>query len=369
MGEAMTVRVVKMSDGPVPYLVVGDEGLVVSPIQEFLRYLAARSFSTKTIRAYAYDLLSYWRWLCRVGKDFTHVTSEDVLEFIEWQKTVYNPQHPDTNVYRIADGRNSGLSVLTINRRLAAVSGLYEYHLLQNPSAVRRNPVPTRQQNRSWRQVGRRRGLLGHVRRAEQKSSILLRLPRKLPRPLEPKEIEQLVGSLRKCRDKAIALLMLFGGLRSSEVLALRMGDIDLERRSVRVWGKGATERMVPIDADTARAIHHYILYERPEVERAELFLVLKGPKKGRPLTPAGLRTVFRYHRERSGVLLGNPHRLRHTYGTNMAEAGVDIQVLKELMGHASIDSTTQYVHLSATHLRREYDAALQKLKGDSGHE
>ena len=61
------MRVVKMSDGPVPYWVVGDEGLVVSPIQEFLRHLATRSFSTKTIRAYAYDLLSYWRWLCLVG--------------------------------------------------------------------------------------------------------------------------------------------------------------------------------------------------------------------------------------------------------------------------------------------------------------
>lgn len=162
-----------------------------------------------------------------------------------------------------------------------------------------------------------------------------------------------------------MALLMLFGGLRSSEVLALRMGDIDLGRCTVRVWGKGATERVVPIDAGTARVIHHYVLYERPDVERPELFLVLKGKQKGQPLTTAGLRTIFRYHRERSGVILGNPHRLRHTYGTNMAEAGVDIQTLKELMGHASIDSTTQYVHLSAAHLRREYDAALRKLKGD----
>lgn len=131
-----------------PYAVVGDEDLVVSPIQDFLRYLAARSFSVKTIRAYAYDLLSYWEWLYLAGKDFTGVTSEDLLEFIEWQKTIDNPQRPDTNVYRITDGTSSGLSVLTINRRLAAISGFYRYHMLQNPG-IKRNPVPAYQQNRS----------------------------------------------------------------------------------------------------------------------------------------------------------------------------------------------------------------------------
>lgn len=365
---AFVLRVVKV-EGPVGFQVVEDEGRVVEPIEAYLRYLTARAFSARTVRAYAYDFLSFWRWLTCVGKDFSAVASDDILAYIEWQKSVHNPQRPDANVYRIEDGSNGGMSVLTINRRLAAISGLYDYFLRQDPSPVKRNPVPHAQDSRSWRRSGRTRGLLGHVRSKATKNGILLRLPRKLPRPLERREVERLVGSFRKYRDKAIALLMLFGGLRSCEVLGLRMGDVDLGARRVRVFGKGGQERVVPVDSDTTRAVHRYILHERPEGNHTELFLVLKGPNKGQPLTAAGLRTIFRYHRELSEVWAGNPHRLRHTYGTNMAQAGVDIQALKDLMGHASIDSTTLYVHFSADHLRKEYDAAVCQLKGGPVHE
>ncbi len=368
MEVASVLRVVKV-EGPVGFQVVEDEGRVVGPIETYLRFLAARSFSARTIRSYAYDLLSFWRWLTLAGKDFTTVASDDILAYVEWQKTVHNPQRPDANVYRIEDGSNGGMSVLTINRRLAAISGLYAYLFRQDPSQVKRNPIPHAQESRSWRRAGRTRGLLGHVRSKVSTNGILLRLPRKLPRPLETQEVERLVGSFRKYRDKAIALLMLFGGLRSCEVLGLRISDIDMGNRSVRVWGKGGQERVVPVDPDTIRAVHRYILHERPETERTAVFLVLKGPSKGQPLTAAGLRTIFRYHRELSEVWMGNPHRLRHTYGTSMAQAGVDVQVLKDLMGHANIDSTTQYVHFSADHLRKEYDAAVRQLKGGAAHE
>ena len=108
----------------------------------------------------------------------------------------------------------------------------------------------------------------------------------------------------------------------------------------VRVIGKGDKERSVPLDPDVAGAIQTYLFAERPESDADALFLVAKGPHRGKPLTPAGLRTVFRYHRTKAGVPAGHPHALRHSFGTALAEAGVDLAVLQALMGHDHVDSS-----------------------------
>src|SRR5579884_3953044 len=182
--------------------------------------------------------------------------------------------------------------------------------------------------------------------------------PQRLPRALDRQETVALVGSLRTWRDRAIAGLMLFCGLRAGEVLALEVGDVDIGRRWLRVWGKGAKERRVPLDVDVAGMIQTYLLAERPETTAARLFVVAKGPNRGQPLSPAGLRTVFRYHRAKAGVPGGHPHALRHTFGTALAEAGVDLAVMQALLGHAHIDTTARYVHLAPTHVKAEFGAA-----------
>jgi len=148
-------------------------------------------------------------------------------------------------------------------------------------------------------------------------------------------------------RDRAIAGLMLFSGLRSAEVLGLGVRDVDIGRGWVRVVGKGDKERRVPLDRQVAGLIQAYLLGERPQTASTALFVVAKGPHRGRPLSPAGLRTVFRYHRQRAGVPAGHPHALRHSFGTALAEAGVDLAVLKELMGHDHVDSAAAYIHLA----------------------
>ena len=104
--------------------------------------------------------------------------------------------------------------------------------------------------------------------------------------------------------------------------------------------------------------LNAYLLTERPDSDASALFLVAKGPTTGRPLTPAGLRTIFRYHRATSGVPAGAPHALRHTFGTALAQAGVDLAVMQALLGHAHVDTTARYIHLAPTHVKAEYDAA-----------
>ena len=172
-----------------------------------------------------------------------------------------------------------------------------------------------------------------------------------------------LLDSLRTWRDRSIAGLMLLSGLRSCEVLSLHVRDVDIATRWVRVVGKGDKERRVPIDIEVVGAIQTYLLAERPETDVTALFVVAKGPTRGQPLTPAGLRTIFRYHREKTGVAAGNPHALRHTFGTALAEAGVDLAVIQALMGHDHVDSAAAYIHLAPAHVRAAYDDARARQR------
>ena len=122
----------------------------------------------------------------------------------------------------------------------------------------------------------------------------------------------------------------------------------------------------MPLDVDVAGVVQTYLLAERPETLTSKLFVVAKGPNRGQPLTPAGLRTVFRYHRAAAGVPGGHPHALRHTFGTALAEAGVDLAVMQALLGHAHIDTTARYIHLAPTHVKAEFDAARDRQRSHS---
>lgn len=183
---------------------------------------------------------------------------------------------------------------------------------------------------------------------------------------MEPSEVSALLASLRTWRDKAIAGLMLFSGLRSAEVLALTVADVDIARGWARVAGKGGRERRTPVDAEVAGWVQTYLLAERPDTDVPALFVVAKGASRGQPLTPAGLRTIFRYHRDRAGVPAAHPHALRHSFGTALAEAGVDLAVIQSLLGHAHVDSSIGYIHLAPVRVRAAYDAARSRQRARS---
>jgi integrase/recombinase XerD len=151
--------------------------------------------------------------------------------------------------------------------------------------------------------------------------------------------------------------------LRSAEILGLDVTDVDIGGRWVKVTGKGNRERRVPLDADVASVVQVYLLAERPESASRRLFLAAKGSSRGQPLTPAGLRTIFRYNRGLSGITGGHPHALRHTFGTALAEAGADLAVMQALLGHAHVDTTARYIHLAPAHVKAEFDAARDRIR------
>jgi integrase/recombinase XerD len=330
-------------------------------VDEYLAYLADRNYSPKTVRAYGYDLLAFCRWLAGENVQLVGVTTEVLLRFLRACREATVPGRPGPNVVRLSGRRMDRYAATTINRRLAAISGLFAFAAIRDSDF--KTPVPKGREAR-WRTSGERSGLLAHtVRRPKDRSSLRLREPRRLPTALSQAEAAELLGSFRCWRDRAIAGLMLYCGLRSAEVLGLDVVDVDMGGRWLRVVGKGQRERRVPLDPDVASVIQVYLLAERPESASGRLFLVAKGSSRGQPLTAAGLRTIFRYHRGLTGIVGGHPHALRHTFGTALAEAGVDLAVMQALLGHAHVDTTARYIHLAPAHVKAEFDAARNRIR------
>jgi site-specific recombinase XerD len=335
-------------------------------VNDYLAYLVDRRYSPRTVRSYAFDLLHFGRWLLGEGVALATVNTDVLLRYLAACRTAVLAGQAGGNVVDLRSGRAAGYAPATVNRRLAAISGLFAFRAMRDPEVP--NPVPRGPAARRTAK-GERSGLLGHLAKPRARSQLRVREPRRLPRGLTREETRALVGSFRTDRDRAIAGLMLFSGLRSGEVLGLAVTDIDIGRGWVRVIGKGDKERRVPVDPDVAGLIQAYLLAERPETAASALFVVAKGPTRGQALTAAGLRRVFRYHRDKAGVPAGHPHALRHSFGTAMAEAGVDLPVMQALMGHDHVDSAAAYIHLSPTHVRRAYDDARARQRSQkAGH-
>lgn len=330
-------------------------------VNEYLDYLADRNYSSKTVRSYAFSLLAFCRWLSTEKIDLDVVDTKVLLKYLAACRQATVPGRPTPNVVRMDGTRVDGYTPATVNHRLSVISGLFGFWAMRDPE--KKSPIP-RGINVRRLSSGERNGLLAHITRGPKyRSDLRLREPKRLPHALRPNEIVALIKDLKTWRDRAIAGLMVYCGLRSSEVLSLKVTDIDIGARWIQVLGKGRKERRVPLDIDVAGVIQTYLLVERPESLSDYLFLVAKGPNRGLPLSPAGLRTIFRYHRITSGVTGGNPHALRHSFGTALAEAGVDLAVMQALLGHTHTDTTARYIHLAPIHIKAEFDAAYARSR------
>ena len=312
-------------------------------LDRHLEFVAARS-RPNTVLATASDLKLFFG---AVGKEPLEVTTADVMAFIARQRA---PLAAD-GIVRLADGE-SGLSAHTIKRRLSSVSGLYAY--LMMIGELDHNPVP--------RGLSTRR----RVRRGRGAFTPLVRTPRTLPKVLEPVEVDKLIVALRHHRDRAMVEAMVLGGLRRCEVLGLRLGDLRPGEQKVFVAnGKGGHQRLVPISRRFFRSTAAYIEHERPNQATTDtLFLALKGPRRGQPLSDDGLDEIVRAARLRAGLRHCTCHELRHTCLTRLREAGMALEAVQAQAGHRSIESTRLYLHLANEWLADEYARAAQAFDG-----
>lgn len=309
----------------------------------YLEFVAGRC-RPNTLRAVAFDLKAFF---AVVGKDPVGVTAADVFDFLASQRG-------DRAVIRLAD-RESGLSARTIARRLSSVSGLYAYLVARGDTAVQVNPVPRGL-------MTRRQG--GSVR---SRTAPLVRVPRTLPRILSPGEADRLTAALRTHRDRAMVLAMLLAGLRRCEVLGLRFADVQVaDRRLVIIEGKGGHHRVVPAANRFFGALGAYLHAERPaEAVTDRVFVVLKGPRRGQPLSAEGLDEILAGARKRAGLEHATCHELRHTCLTRLREAGMALEAVQAQAGHRSIESTRVYLHLANDWLAEQYRNAVELIDAD----
>lgn len=238
-------------------------------LDDYLELVASRA-RPNTVLATAYDLKVFFTV---VGREPEQVGVNDVLEFIREQR---RPRR-GTTVVRLEDGE-PGLSARTIKRRLSSIAGLYEY--LRIRGVVEANPVP--------------RGLSTRSPARAVRGVPLIRTPRTLPRVIGPEQADAFTAVLRTHRDRAMVAAMLLGGLRRCEVLGLRIADLNPgEKRVFITEGKGGHQRIVPVSQRFFAIVADYLDQERPqESGTALLFVVLKGPRRGMPLSAAGLDEI-----------------------------------------------------------------------------
>jgi site-specific recombinase XerD len=311
-------------------------------LDAFLDFVAGRA-RWNTVLATAFDLKVFFS---TIEAEPAEVTTADVLAFINCQRA---PRRGAT-VVRIEDGE-SGVAARTIKRRLATITGLYEYLIVRGDTGVLRNPVP---RGLTLRRPGHR----------AVRDVPLIRAPRTLPRVITPEEVDALLTALRTRRDRAMVEAMLLGGLRRCEVLGVRLEDLRPgEKRVFIAEGKGGHQRIVPLSPRFFLSVAAYLETERPRPSSTDrVFVVLKGPRRGQPLTAAGLDEIVTGARTRAGLARLTCHQLRHTCFTRLREAGMALEAIQAQAGHRSIESTRLYLHLANDWLAGEYRRASEAI-------
>ena len=320
-----------------PYRLLDEHGQEIAWANAFLDAQRMRQLSLRSLRAYAYDLLHFARWWSQplLPLPLSEIDDSALLDYVRYQLDQQPPPAP-----------------ATVNRRLIVVHCLYRFHYGRELS-----PGQTHFQ-RPYTQ----RPPLGYRRpRRTVAHGLRLRQPRRVVVPLSAEQVAKFWGSFRTFRDLALVGLMLLDGLRSCEVLALQIPDLQLADAQMRVLGKGNRQRVLPLPAEISAVLQKYLQLERPLTSSSALFVCLKGRHRGQPLTLAGLRTLFRHHRMATQIPQANPHRFRHTFGADMVRDGISLPALQHLMGHAQIHTTMLYVQLAPQDVWREYRRAIEK--------
>lgn len=288
----------------------------------FLSYLArVRNYSPNTAAAYAQDLDCFLIWASNCGIDVLQATHRDFRRFL-------------------SSLSGAGYAKTTVNRRLSAVRSFYSWLVREgviesNPAAVVSSP----------------------------------KLPKPLPHVLSQEDVEKLL----KCADAstpagaldaALVELLYASGARIGEVASLDVDRIDFSDKSVRLFGKGSKERIVPLYPAALRALDAYLAHARPVLlanhkggltaeEAADAQRALFINAHGARMSERSLRARFEKLLARAGLAgMATPHTMRHTFATEVLDGGADLRSVQEMLGHASLSTTQIYTHLTPERLR-----------------
>jgi site-specific recombinase XerD len=279
-------------------------------VKLFCAYLHTRNYSPHTIENYGRDLRLFFAPL---QKALRAVSWRDIEHFIQQQ-------------------HQAQLAATTINRRLHALKHFFDYLVMERQTLVT-NPV---------------------------KPSHLLRQGRPLPKKLSQDQVRLLFTQITNPLDHALYLLILRCGLRVSEVARLRRSDLDWEQQSLRIdQGKGRKDRVVYVSADALAALRTCLAVRPAAVPGEVVFWNQKRPH--RALSSKGMQKKMERYAKAAGIK-ASCHSLRHTFASNLLEEGAEVISIKELLGHASMESSERYAKLSNQRVKQIYQQTIRKV-------
>lgn len=306
---------------------------MLAEVDDFLSWMASeRGRSANTLAAYRRDLTGYTSWLTGEGLTVLTVVRGDLDRFVQAR-------------------RATGAAASSVARQLAAVRMLHRF-------------------------------LAEEGQRPDDPASDVegVRVPAGIPHPLSEAEVEALLGSVvgtdpASLRDRALLEFLYATGARISEACGLSLADLDRSERLVRVFGKGAKERIVPFGRLAAAAMDEWLSSGRPHMEplrwarRGDQEAVFLNTRGGR-LSRQAAWTIVKKYGERAGVADRlSPHVLRHSCATHLLDHGADIRIVQEMLGHASISTTQVYTKVSQERLWAVYRQAHPRAERRSGTE
>lgn len=353
------MRRVVTSSGDASFTVVREGGRAVEPVDRYLGHLASREASPNTVRAYAYDLAAYFSFLEVHNFEWTAPTSESIgwyVEHLRW------PERIDGAIALRPVPRRSAASV---NRTLAALASFYDFHRNLGLDIGEAHTAL-----RSHRSSRKYKGFLSHLDCGGRRRATAIRLKsgRRTPRSLTSPEVMALLNACDHVRDRLFLACMIDAGLRVGEVLGLRHGDISPSRCEINVVARpnanGARaksgDRVVPVSPQLILLYNDYLDLELGPLDTDYIFVRLWREPVGEPLSYDSAYDLAKRLRKKTGVHFVF-HELRHTYATDLLRAGVTPEVVKELLGHSSVSTTSStYAHLTVEDLRSALHAAAR---------
>lgn len=285
-------------------------------IQEFLNYITVeRGLARNTTEAYRRDLNQFSSYLAENSVlDPGQVQARTLVEYL-------------------LHLQQQGLKAASITRKLAAIRSFFQY-------AVRE-------------------------RRLKIDPSVTidsLKIPQRLPKVLSETEINRLLeqpGASKPAnlRDKAMLELMYATGVRVSELVSLKLNDLNMDMGYIRCFGKGSKERIVPMGGSAVNALLDYLDRGRPKIIKRAAEETLFLNHHGRKMTRQGFWQIIQAAARRVGIeIVVTPHMLRHSFATHLLDHGADLRAVQEMLGHADIATTQIYTHVTRTRLREVYN-------------
>ena len=282
---------------------------------QFIDYLAAeRGLSPLTVSTYAAEVRLFLQFLEAGGRDAAEATLEDVTDYIIGRQV-------------------EGVDPRTLAKSSSAIRSFFRFLVLDGKS--RHNPAR------------------------------LIDTPRvamRIPRFLQPDEVDRLLdaclsGSPLAQRDRALFELIYSCGLRVSEAIELTLDRVSLPQKLIRVMGKGARERLVPLGGRARAELSAYLANVRPALVKRRAANWLFLGRGGRKLSRKVVWKLFAHLSAQAGLSTSKVHTLRHSFATHLLQGGADLRSVQEMLGHADIGTTQIYTHVSQEVLKRTHES------------